>query len=53
MDDLVLVAYNREALQNMMNTLKNFLEGRKLELCIEKTKMMFGGRERKRKEKWK
>jgi len=27
-DDLVLVAYNREALQDMMSTLKKFLEGR-------------------------
>jgi len=36
-----------------MSTLKKFLEGRKLELCTEKTKIMSGGRERKRKEKWK
>jgi len=39
-DDLVLVAYNRETLQNMMSIFKKFLEGRKLELCTEKTKIM-------------
>jgi len=50
-DDLVLVAYNREALQDMISTLKKFLEGRKLELCKEKTKIVMSRRrERKRKE---
>lgn len=52
LDDLVLVAHNREALQDMMSTFKRFLEGRKLELCTENTKiMMCGGNGRKRKEK--
>jgi len=53
-DNLVLIAYNRESLQDMMSTLTKFLEGKKLELCTEKTKIMrSGGRGRKRKEKWK
>ena len=42
----ILVAYNREALQDMMSTLKKFLEGRN-DVWRE------GGGIRKRKEKWK
>ena len=50
----ILVAYNREALQDMMSTLKKFLEGRKLELYTKKTEIIVSGeRGRKRKEKLK
>jgi len=39
-DDIVLLAKNKTALQDMMDTLKKFLKDRKLELCIEKTKLI-------------
>jgi len=45
---LVLIAYNREMLQDMIAHSKNFLKRRNLELCTEKTKIMVsGGREKK------
>lgn len=39
-DDMVLLAKNKEALDDMMDTLKRFLKDRKLELSTEKTKVM-------------
>jgi len=39
-DDIVLLAKNKTALQDMMDILKRFLKNRKLELCIEKTKLI-------------
>jgi len=53
-DDIVLVANNREAMQDMTSTFKRFLMERKLELCADKTKMLVFNRKRKeRKEIWK
>jgi len=49
----VLLAKNRVALTGMMNTLKRFLKSRKLELCAEKTKIVFNKHEKKKKEAWK
>jgi len=47
-DDIVLVANNREAMQDMMSTFRRFLAERKLELCADKTKMLvFNRKERK------
>lgn len=39
-DDIVLLAYNREAILNMLATLKIFLKSRDLVLSTEKTKVM-------------
>ena len=39
-DDMVLLAKNKVALDDMMGTLRRFLKERKLELCVEKTKVM-------------
>lgn len=39
-DDMVLVAKNREALLDMMSTLKRFLRERALELNTDKTKVL-------------
>lgn len=39
-DDIVLVAKNRKALTDMMDTLKIFLKERALELNIDKTNFM-------------
>lgn len=36
MDDIVLIAKNKEALKDMMNTLKMFLREEKLTLSVEK-----------------
>jgi len=47
----VLLANNREAMLDMMQTFKRFLAERKLELCVDKTKML--GCNRKKKEVWK
>jgi len=53
-DDIVLVANNREAMQDMMSTFKCFLVERKLELCADKTKMLvFNRKKKERKEIWK
>lgn len=35
-----MLAKNKTALQDMMDTLKRFLRDRKLELCTEKTKLI-------------
>lgn len=39
-DDIVLLAKNKVALEDMMDTLKVFLRKRKMELCIEKAKVL-------------
>ncbi|XP_071580229.1 uncharacterized protein [Temnothorax nylanderi] len=53
-DDIVMVARNRDALLDMLSTLKRFLKERKLELCTEKTKILVFNRKRKEgKEVWK
>jgi len=52
-DDIVLVANNREAIQDMMGSFRQFLKKRKLELSVEKSKILVFNRKRKeRKEKW-
>ena len=54
-DDMVLLAKNKEALDDMMDTLKRFLKDRKLDLSTEKTKVMIfnsGGKLGKRNWKW-
>jgi len=51
-NDIVLVANNREAMQDMMSTFKRFLAERKLELCAGKTKMLVFNRKRKKKRKY-
>lgn len=38
-DDMLVLAKNKVALKDMIGTLKSFLKERKLELCIEKTKI--------------
>jgi len=48
-DDIVLLANNREAMLDMIQTFKRFLAERKLELCVDK--ML--GCNRKKKEVWK
>lgn len=53
-DDVVLLANNREAIQDMMSTFKRFLAERKLELCTKKTKLLVSDRKGKeKKEVWK
>lgn len=53
-NDIVLLANNREAMQDMMSTFRRFLAERKLELCATKTKMLVSGRKGKeKKEVWK
>lgn len=37
-DDIILLAKNKVALEDMMGTLKKFLKTRKMELSAEKTK---------------
>ena len=54
-DDLILLAKNKEAVTDMMGTLRRFLKDRKLDLNVEKSKVMVfnsGGREKKRKWIW-
>jgi len=52
-DDLVLIARNREALEDMMGTLRKFLKERKLELSAEKSKVLVFNKGRKeKKEEW-
>jgi len=46
-DDIALVANNREAILDMMQTFKSFLREKKLKLCVEKTKMLSNNRRRK------
>jgi len=51
-DDLVLLAMNKEAMQDMMLSFKEFLKDRNLELNREKSKMLiFNKRSRDMKEK--
>lgn len=53
-DDIVLLANNREAIQDMMSRFKRFLAKRKLKLCTKKTKLLVSGRKGKeKKEVWK
>lgn len=52
-DDVVLMAKNREALNNMLDTLKKFLKDRNLVLNVEKTKIVVFNRSGKMKKgKW-
>jgi len=54
-DDIVLLARNKEALEDMMGTFSNFLRTRKLELSVEKSKVLIfgkGSREKRVKLKW-
>jgi len=51
-DDIVLVANNRETMQDIMS-FKKFLKERKLELSVDKSKLLVFNRKRKdKKEKW-
>jgi len=53
-DNIVLVANNREAIQDMMSIFKRFLAERKLELCANKTKVLvFNRKKKEKKEIWK
>lgn len=53
-DDMVLLAKNKIALDDMMCTLRKFLKERKLELSVDKTKVMIFNRKGKvGKEEWK
>ncbi|KMQ86480.1 hypothetical protein RF55_14524 [Lasius niger] len=55
-DDMVIVAKNKEALESMMEIFKRFIKERKLELNVEKTKIVVfnsKGRSSKRKVSWK
>lgn len=53
-DDIVLLANNRVAMQDMMSTFRRFLTERKLELCTTKIKMLVSGMKGKeKKEIWK
>ncbi|XP_011705265.1 PREDICTED: uncharacterized protein LOC105460512, partial [Wasmannia auropunctata] len=52
-DDIVTIANNREAMQDIMGTMKKFVKERNLELIVDKTKMLVFNRKRKEKyEKW-
>ena len=52
-DDLVLLASNREALNDMLGTLSRFLKKRSLILSEEKTKVLvFNMGKNSKKEKW-
>jgi len=52
-DDLVILAKNREAMLDMLQTLKRFLKERDMELNTEKSKMLVFNRKRKeKKERW-
>jgi len=50
-DDLVLLAKNREAMLDMMLTLKIFLKDRDMEINTEKSKMLVFNRKRREKKK--
>ena len=53
-DDVVLVANNSEAMQDMMSVFRRFLRDIKLELSADKTKMMVINRKRREKrDEWK
>lgn len=50
---MILLAKNKIALEDTMDTLKRFLKIRKIELCVEKTKVLVFNRVGKYgKEKW-
>jgi len=51
-DNIVLIANNREAMQDKMSTFKHFLAERKLELCADKTKVLVFNRKKKEIWKW-
>jgi len=52
-DDIVLIAKNRNAMLDMMITLKIFLKDKSMELNMEKSKILvFNRRDRDRKKKW-
>jgi len=51
-DDIALVANNREAMVDMMQTFKRFLREKKLELCVEKTKVLKNNKKKKEIWKW-
>jgi len=50
-NDVVLIAKNREAIQDMMSTLKEFLKDRQLALNVEKSKVLVFNKNRDKKEK--
>jgi len=51
-DDVVLIAKNREAMQDMMSVLKEFLRERQLDLNVNKSKILvFNRKSRDKKEK--
>jgi len=51
-DDLVLLAKNKDGMQDMILSFKGFKKNRKLELNVKKSKMLvFNRRDRDRKEK--
>jgi len=53
-DDIVLMAKSKEAIEDMMVTFGNFLKKRRLELSVEKSKVLVFNRGRnERKETWK
>jgi len=48
-----LLAKNKEALEDMISTFRKFLKDRKLELYVEKSKMLvFNRGNNEKKEKW-
>lgn len=52
-DDMVLLAEGREALEDMIGTMRKFFKKRDLILSTEKTKVMvFGKKKKEKKEKW-
>ena len=52
-DDIMLVARNKEALEDMMDTMRKFFNARKLILSTEKTKVLvFNKQGNSKKEKW-
>jgi hypothetical protein len=52
-DDSILISKNKEAMVDMMGTLRRFLKDRKIELNVEKSKIMvFNSRGREKKRKW-
>jgi len=52
--DIVLLAKNKEALEDMIGTFRKFLRNRKLELNVEKSKILVFNRENnEKKERWK
>lgn len=55
-DDIVIVAKEEEGLRGMIKTMKKYLEGKKLELNMKKTKITYfskgGGKEKIRRWWW-